>query len=228
MPEIIILVSAVACAGSAVFLYFNRSSAPAAGVAVLSFIACLYGVGQRVERDNVTLTSWGSSTTPERRAVQDTSINDSERWKRNQAETDARDKAKKAETPVAPPPSRVRRQAEAVPDDSPKNLPLSPPNQLSALGPSSSTVVISNFTSHMTSNKYLEVSGRVVNTNEFPIKNIVLKCGDISYASGDVSAVVDKIVPAKSEIQLAKVRMGPVKPGMPPTTCLVAKFDRAD
>jgi hypothetical protein len=222
MPELIILISAVACAGSAVFLYFNRSSAAAAGIAVLSFIACLYGIGQRVERDNIAVTSWGFSNAPDRRA-QDAGIADAEKSKRNQAEADARDKAKKAE-----PPPPVRRQAEVLPDDLPKNLPLSPPNQLSAIGSSSSTVIISNLTSNITSTKYLEISGRVVNTNEFPIKNIVVKCGDISYASGDISTVVDKIVPAKSDIYLAKVRMGPIKPGMPPTTCLIAKFDRAD
>jgi hypothetical protein len=223
MPELTILISAVACAGSAVFLYFNRSSAAAAGIAVLSFIACLYGVGQLVQRDNVAVTSWGSSTAPDWRPAQDTSINDSERRKQIQAEADARDKARKVE---APPP--VRRQPEVARDNSPKNLPLSPPNQLSAIAPSSATVIISNFTSNMTSTKYLEISGRVVNTNEFPIKNIVLKCGDISYASSDVSTVIDKVVPAKSEIYLAKVRMGPIKSGMPPTTCLVAMFDRAD
>jgi len=222
MHEIIILVSAVACAGSAVFLYFNRSSAAAAGITVLSFIACLYGIGQRIERDNVAVTPWGVASSPNQRPMQDASVSEAEKPKRNQAEADTRDKVKKVVTPPA------RRQAEANPDDLPKNLPLSAPTQLSALGPSTSTVVISNFTSHMTSTKYLEISGQVVNTNEFPIKNIVVKCGDISYASGDVSAVVDKVVPAKSNISIAKVRMGPVKPGMPPTTCLVAKFDRAD
>jgi hypothetical protein len=223
MLELIILISAVACAGSAVFLYFNRSSAAAAGIAVLSFIACLYGVGQRVERDNVTVTSWGTGNSPDRRAVQDASIRDGEKLTRNQAEAEARDKTKKVETSPT-----GRRQVDVTPDDSPKNLPLSPPNQLSALAPSTATVIISNFTSSMTSTKYLEISGRVVNTNEFPIKNIVLKCGDISYASGDVSTVVDKIVPAKSEILIANVRLGPIKPGMPPTTCLIAKFDRAN
>ena len=222
MPELTILISAVACAGAAVFLYFNRSSAPAAGIAVISFIACLYGVGQFVQRDNVAVTSWGVGNAPNWRPAQDTSVSESEKRKR-QAEADARDKAKTAEVPAA-----VRRQPEAALDDSPRNLPLSPPNQLSAIAPSSSTVIISNLTSNITSTKYLEISGRIVNTNEFPIKNIVVKCGDISYASGDVSTVVDKVVPARSEIYLAKVRMGPIKPGIPPTTCLIAKFDRAD
>lgn len=225
MPEVIILISAVACAGSAVFLYFNRSSAAAAGIAVLSFVACLYGVGQLVKRDNVAVSSWGSNSASDWRPSLPTSLSDGEKRKQIQIETDSRNKANTIEAPA---PAPVRRQAEVSPNDSPKNLPLSPPNQLSAIGPSAASVIISNFSSHLTSNKFLEVSGRVVNTNDFPIKNIVLKCGDISYASGDVSAVVEKTVPAKSDLYVAKVRMGPIKPGMPPTTCLVAKFDRAD
>jgi hypothetical protein len=74
----------------------------------------------------------------------------------------------------------------------------------------------------------VEVSGTVVNANAFAVKNVVVRCGDTSYASGDVSAVVERTVPAKSDLYIADVRMGPINPRLPPTTCLIASFDRAD
>src|ERR1700694_3572111 len=52
MPEFIILISAIVCVGSSIVLYYNRASAAATGVAVISFIVFLYGVGQFVDRDN--------------------------------------------------------------------------------------------------------------------------------------------------------------------------------
>ena len=223
MPEIIILISAVACVGSAVVLYFHRSNAAAAGVTIISFIACLYGVGQRMERDNVDGRSLGFGSAADRRAAQDASINDGAMWRQRQAEADARDKAKKVAEPAV-----IRRQAEVIPDDPAKLLPLSPPTQLNAFGSSPPTVIISSFTSKVTANKYVEISGRVVNTNEFAIKNVVVKCGDKTFASADVSAKVDKIVPAKSDLYVAGLRMGPINVHLPPTTCLIAKFDRAD
>ena len=222
MPEIIILISAVAFVGSAVVLYFHRSNAAAAGIAVIGFIACLYGVGQRIERDNIDGRSLGFGIAADRRAVQDASINDGAMWRQRQVEADARDKAKKVAEPT------VRRQAEVIPDDPAKLLPLSPPTQLNALGASPPTVIISSFTSKMTASKYVEISGKVVNTNEFAIKNVVVKCGDKTFASADVSAKVDKIVPAKSDLYVAGLRMGPINVHLPPTTCLIANFDRAD
>ncbi len=223
MPELIILISAVACVGSAVVLYFHRSNAAAAGIAVISFIACLYGVGQLVERDNVEGRSLGFGIVADRRAAQDASINDGAMWRRRQAEADARDITKKPDEPAA-----VRRQVEVSPDDVARQLPLSLPNQLNALGPSGPSVTISNITSRKATSRYVEVSGTVINTNEFAIKNFVVKCGDKSFATGDVSAVVDKVVPAKSGLNIMAVRLGPIRPEMPPTTCLIAKFDRAD
>ena len=203
MPELIILISAIACIGSAVVLYFNRSNAPAAGIAVISFIACLYGIGQH--------------------SAQDTGLNNAGWWKPYKVETDALDKTKKMEEPAP-----ARQRAEVIPDEPAKQLPLPPPTQLNAVGSLSPTVIISSFTSRITATKYVEVSGRIVNMNEFPIKNVVVKCGDITFASFDVSAMLDKVVPAKSDLYIAGVRMGPNKPALPPSTCSIANFDRAD
>src|SRR5262249_29434957 len=76
--------------------------------------------------------------------------------------------------------------------------------------------------------KFVEVSGTLLNRNSFAIKNVLIRCGDISYASGDVTAVVEKVVPARSELQVSRLHMGPIVPHLPPTTCRVAHFDRAD
>jgi hypothetical protein len=57
MPEYIILTSAVVCVASVVALYFNRDNVAVTAVAIISFIALLYGIGQRVERDKVEVKS---------------------------------------------------------------------------------------------------------------------------------------------------------------------------
>jgi hypothetical protein len=223
MPELIILISAIACVGSAVFVYYNRSSAAATGIAVISFIAFLYGIGQFVERDNIEAKSLGFADAADRRAAKVAGVDDGGRRKRYNGEAEVRDKTKKPEEPVV-----ARRQADVIPDDPAKHIQLPPPTELSALGAPAPTVFIANFTSQKSATNYLEVSGTVVNTNEFSIKNIVVKCGDKSFAAGDVSALVDKVMPAKSELKVAGVRMGPINPHLPPTTCLIAKFDRAN
>ena len=230
MPELIILISAVACIGSVVVLYFNGSNAATTGIAVISFIGFLYGIGQRVERDNVEARSLGIGDAAERRVAQNTGVNDGGWWKPSGIETAAPDKAKKVEAP-AQTPAPVQRRVEVVPENPARQLPLSPPNQLNALGPGSPAslpVVISNYTAKITGTRFVEVSGKVTNLNGFPIKNIVVKCGDKTYASADVSATVEKIVPANSDAVISGVRMGPIRPHLPPTTCLIAKFDRAD
>ena len=143
----------------------------------------------------------------------------------------ARDKTKKPEQPAG-----ALRRAEVIPN-APATPPQSPqPTDLNALGvplaadiiPKTATVTISNFATYMTSANYLELSGKVVNNNEFPIKNVVVKCGDVSFASADVSVMLDKIVPAKSDLYITKVRMGPIRPHLPPNVCAIAKFDRAN
>jgi len=231
MPELLILISAIACVGSAVVIYYNRSNAAATGIAVLSFIAFLYGIGQFVERDNIEARSLGFADASDRRAARDAGVDNGERWKRFKVEVEARDKTKKPEASVV-----ARRPVEVIPDDPAKQLQRPPPTQLDALGApppavvgsKPPTVIISNFATYMTSANYLELSGKVVNNNEFPIKNIVVTCGDKSFATADVSAMLDKTVPAKSDLYITKVRMGPVRPHLPPNTCVIAKFDRAN
>ena len=179
MPELIILIAAIACVGAIVVVYYNRSSAAATGVAVISFIAFLYGIAQFIERDNVEARSLGFADAADRRAARDAGVDNGERWKRYKAEAEARDKSKKPEAPVV-----ARRQPEIVPGDPAKQFQLPPPNDLNALGapppadvnskapadiiPKAATVIISNFATHMTSANYVELSGRVVNNNEFP------------------------------------------------------------
>src|SRR5262249_1972233 len=90
------------------------------------------------------------------------------------------------------------------------------------------TLTITNISAQKTAARYVEVWGTVTNRNEFAIKNIIVKCGDISYVSGDVVATVEKTVPARSNLQVAGLRMGPINPILPPTTCVIAKFERAD
>jgi hypothetical protein len=215
MPELVILISAIVCIAAAGILYFHHSNAVAAGVAVISFVFCLYGIGQRVSQDTgPNVSGWWKPN------------NDGGWWNPSQVEADAGGKTNETKTAEAP--VVVRRQAEAAPDELAKQPPLSPPTQLNALAPSSPSVTVSGYTSRISADRYVEVSARLVNLNEFPVKNIVLKCGDKTFASFDVSATVDKIVPAKSELYVANVRMGPSKPPLPPATCSVAKFDRAD
>src|SRR5262249_18305717 len=107
------------------------------------------------------------------------------------------------------------------------------PDQLAARqsiapGESAVKVTIANFTSRKMPNRYVEVSGTLINKNEFAIKNIVVTCGDKSYASADVSVTVDKIVPPRSDLQVAGLRFGPIRPELPPTTCVVARYERAN
>ena len=219
MPEIVILVAAIACVGSVVVLYYNRSNAPATGVAVLSFIAFLYGIGQFVERDKNATKSVDVADAVDRVATQN-------------AVSDVRDKPTKPVEPVS-----ARRQPDAVTDEPVKQLPPPPANDLNALGTpppavvinsKSPAVTITNFATYQTSPSYVELSGKVVNNNDFPIKNIVVKCGDPTFATADVSAVLDKVMPPKSDLYIQKVRMGPIKPHLPPTTCQIAKYDRAN
>lgn len=214
VPELTILISAIACVGSAIVLYYNRSSAPAAGIAVISFIAFLQGIGQWVDRNK------GQASDASLIVATDT-----------RPQSEARIQPKPAEVQ-----NTALRPAAVIPDQPVKPLQLPPPNDLNALGgqppadivPNNASVIVSNVATYMTSSSYMEFSGKVVNNNVFPIKNIVLKCGDISYATADVSVMLDKVVPAKSDLYVTKVRMGPIKPYMPPNTCVVAKFERAN
>ena len=221
MPEYLILISAVACVGASVVVFYNRSNAAATGIAVLAFIAFLYGIGKYVDRDNAEAMSLGFSDSAERRAAKDIGVDDADKWKRYRVDADARDKKKSEPLVVVPRPA-------AAPDELAKQLPMPAPTQLNALGAAGPAVTILNFATHKTSGNYVELSGKVVNNNEFPITNIVVKCGDISFAAGDVSAVLEKVIPPKSDFYISKVRMGPINPNLPPNICQIAKFDRAN
>lgn len=235
MPEYVILISAVACAGAGVALYYNHGNVPALAVVIVGAIALLYGVGQYVERDNSEARELGFIDAADRRAAQDAGINDSALWKR-QNTPPAQPAQPARQAPPVPPanPAANTKKSEDTgaaqpppPMEKTNSEPL-PPRQPITPGEPSAKVTIANFTSRKTAPRYLEVSGTVVNKNEFAIKNILVTCGDKSFATGDVSVVVDKVVPARSDLSVAGLRLGPIRPELPPTTCVVAKYERAN
>lgn len=209
MPELIILISAVVCAAAAIVLYYNRSSAIAAGATVLGFVAFLYGIGQHIERDNpqTKVPSFGDLA--------------------NQRAATKPSPALEEKRQPPQPPAQVGREGEkldaigtsARPAAAPEATPPTPP---------SAGVVISHFTAERIPPRDIAVSATLINNNPFPVKNIVLRCGDRSYATGDVTALIDKVVPPRSNLRVTALRMGPIRPELPPTICLVDKFDRAD
>jgi hypothetical protein len=209
MPELIILISAVVCAAAAIVLYYNRSSAIAAGATVLGFVAFLYGIGQHVERDKpqTKIPSFGDLAN--QRAATKPSPAPEEKPKPPQPSAEARAEREKLDAIGA-----SARQTPASEANSPT--------------PPSAGVVISRFTAERIPPRDIVVSATLVNNNPFPVKNIVLRCGDKSYATGDVTAVVDKVMPPRSNLRVSDLRMGPIRPELPPTICLVDKFDRAD
>src|SRR5262245_58690808 len=75
MPEYVILLSAIACAGAGVALYYNRNSVPALAVVIIGAVVFLYGVGQYFDRDNTDARALGFSDATDRRAAQDAGIN---------------------------------------------------------------------------------------------------------------------------------------------------------
>ncbi len=219
MPEYIILLSVIACAAGGLTLYFRSGNVPALAVIIAGGILFLYGIAQYVERDNVEARALGFADAAERRAAQSAGISDSAQWKRQKQQ-------------AAPP---VQQLAAKNPADAPTHLnslapsprPEEAPQPLAAGEPSAKVTII-NFTARKTAPRYVEVSGTVINKNEFAIKNITLTCGDKSYASGDVSVVLDKIVPARGDLSVAGLRLGPIRPELPPTTCAIARYERAD
>jgi hypothetical protein len=209
MPELIILISAVVCAAAAIALYYNRSSAIAAGATVLGFVAFLYGIGQRIERDNPQ----GQGKTP--------GFGDL---------AHRRDPAVPQPAPGDKPPStRGETQGEkerldaigvgARPPAAPETIPQPP---------AGGGITVSHFAARPIPPRDVMVSATIVNNNPFPVRNIVLRCGDKSYASGDVTVLIDKVMPPRSNLRVTDLRMGPIRPELPPTICLVDKFDRAD
>ncbi|HWP25059.1 MAG TPA: hypothetical protein VNL39_01805 [Xanthobacteraceae bacterium] len=209
MPELIILISAVVCAAAAIVLYYNRSSAIAAGATVLGFIAFLYGIGQHIERDNpeTRVPSFGDLAS--QRTANKPSPAPEETPKPPQASAEARTEREKLDAI-----GTSARQTAAIDAIQP--------------APPSAGVVISHFIAERIPPRDIVVSATLVNNNPFPVKNIVLRCGDRSYATGDVTGLVDKVVPPRSNLRVTALRMGPIRPELPPTICLVDKFDRAD
>jgi hypothetical protein len=219
MPEYIILISAIACVGSGVGFYFNRNNAAALGIAIFGFIGFLYGIGQYIERDNAEARALGFADAAEKRLALDAGIKDAVRWKQFKSGANARAPVK-VPGDVATLPLPQKSEAEKL--DS--LAPAQPGAQEMPLG----TVTISNFTSRKLAGKFVELSGTVSNRNQYAIRNIVIRCGDKSFAAGDVTAMIEKTIPARSDLQIAGLKMGPIRPELPPTTCLIAKFDRAD
>jgi hypothetical protein len=227
MPEYIILISAIICVGSAVGYYFNRAHAAPLAAAIISFIGLLYGIAQYIERDNTEARTLGFADAADRRSARDAGFDDGEKWKRAKAFPEVRvgaqkpEEARAVEVKAAPP------QTKTEADQLDSYGPVQPAGQ-GAQDVQLGVVSISNLTSRKGANKFVEVSGTVSNRNPFAIKNVVIRCGDKSYASGDVTAVVDNVIPAKSDLKISGLWMGPILPHLPPTACVVAKFDKAD
>jgi len=219
MPEYIILVSAIVCAGACATLYFQRGSVPALAAAILASVVLLYGIGQYFDRGNVEARALGFADAADQRAALSAGITDSAQWKRQK------------EQPVQPPATVVKR-----PEDGATRLnSLAPapkaeelPSQPLAAGEPAAKVTITNFSARKTAPRYVEVSGTVINRNEFAIKNVVLTCGDKSYASADVSVVLDQVIPPRGELPVAGLRLGPIRPELPPTVCAIARYERAN
>jgi hypothetical protein len=220
MPEYIILVSTVVCAAGCVTLYFKPANVPALAVAIFGGIMLLYGTGQYFERDNAEARALGFADAAERRAAQSAGISDSAQWKRQQQQGVRPAQPLAAKNP-ADGPTHLNSLAAAP---RPEEAPAQP---LAASEPSAKVTIV-NFTARKTAPRYVEVSGTVINKNEFAIKNVTLTCGDKSYASGDVSVVLDKVVPARGDLSVAGLRLGPIRPELPPTTCAIARYERAD
>ena len=226
MPEYIMLVSAVVCAAGCATLYFRRASVPALAVAIFGAIMLLYGVGQYFERDNAEARALGFADAADRRAAQSAGITSSEQWKRRQQAQPAPSASTQPAQPLA----------AQKPADAPSHLnslasgprPEEAPAQPLEASEPTAKVTVANFTARKTAPRYVEVSGTLINRNEFPIKNITLTCGDKSYASGDVSVVLDKVVPARGDLTVTGLRLGPIRPELPPTTCAVARYERAN
>lgn len=205
MPELIILISAVVCAAAAIALYYNRSSAIAAGATVLSFVAFLYGIGQHVERDNAGAKAPSFGAPADQPAASKLAAAPEEK----QQPTEAR---------------AEREKLDAIGTDGrPAPVPEAKAPASAAAG-----LVVSHFTAERVAPRDIAVTATLVNNHPFPVKNIVLRCGDRSYATGDVTALIDKVVPPRSNLRVTGLRMGPIRPELPPTICLVDKFDRAD
>jgi len=216
MPEIIILVSAIICVGAGVGLYFLRANPAVLGIEIVSFIALLYGIGQYAARNNIETAGSGVAGVAEKRLGANDAARPDDETQRPKTEAAARDnRAGEARAVPQPLGSADKLDAVAAPQ---ANVPETP------AGP----VTISNFAARKAAPRYVEISGVLSNKNEFAIKNVVVKCGDKSYASGDVSAVLDNVVPAKSDFQISGLRMGPIRPELPPTVCQIVKFDRAN
>ena len=225
MPEYIMLVSAILCVAACATLYFKHASVPALAVAIFAGIMLLYGVGQYFERDNAEARALGFADAADRRAAQSAGITTSEQWRRQKGQPPA-------QTTEVPPPAQTT--AAKKPDDTrlnslaPASKPEEPPVQPLAAAEPTAKVTVVNFTARKTAPRYVEVSGTLINKNEFPIKNITLTCGDVSYASGDVSIVLDKVVPARGDLPIVGLRLGPIRPELPPTICSVARYERAN
>jgi hypothetical protein len=225
MPEYVILISAIACAGAGAALYFNRNNVPALAVAILGAIVLLYGIGQYFDRDNSEARALGFTDASDRRAAQVAGVADAEKWKLQ--------KSRPAQTAPPVPPTNTTKQdavAAASPPSSAEESKAEPLPARQPLTPTESAakVTIANFTSKRAGNRYVEVSGTVINRNEFAIKNIVVTCGDRSYAAGDVSITLDKVMPPRSDLAVANLRLGPIRPELPPTSCAVARYERAN
>jgi hypothetical protein len=207
MPELIILISAVVCAAAAIVLYYNRSSAIAAGATVLGFVAFLYGIGQHIERDSPQSKGPSFGDLANQRATTQPSPPPEEK--------------------PTPRPAEVRGDKEKL-DAIGIGARQAPMAESNPPAPLSAGVLISHFTTERIPPRDIMVTATLVNNNAFPVKNILLRCGDKSYATGDVTAVVDKVMAPRSNLRVTNLRMGPIRPELPPTICLVEKFDRAD
>jgi len=236
MPEYVILLSAIACAAAGMALYFNRENPALLGAVIIGAIGLLYGVGQYVERSKSepNLTAIGDATDkpvlkePVKEPVKDAGEKAKPKGNESATRDKPNDKVKEpvvASAPPAPPsspPPPPQPQAEAQREE---KLASTQPNSPGSWSPS---VVITNVVSRKSVPKYVDISGTVTNKNLFAIKNVVVRCGDKTYASGDVSATLDQVVPPRSELKISGLRMGPVRPELPPTECQIAKFDRAE
>jgi hypothetical protein len=228
MPEYVILLSAIACAAAGMALYFNRENPALLGAVIISAIALLYGVGQYVERSksepNLTAIGDAADKPVLKEAVKEPVSAAREKPKPEGKELAARDKPKEPAVASAPPPPPLAQpQVEAKQEE---KLASAQPTSPGGWTPS---VVISNVTSRKSAAaKYVDVSGTLTNKNLFAVKNVVVRCGDKTYASGDVSAMVEQVVPPRSELKISGLRMGPIRPELPPTECQIAKFERAD
>jgi hypothetical protein len=211
MPELIILISAVVCVAAAIVLYYNRTSAIAAGATVLGFVAFLYGIGQRIERDNPEARVPSFGDLANQRTANKPSPPREDKQRQPQEAVESRGEPEKLDAIG----TAARKPPEGQIDS---QVSPSPPGG----------VVISHFTSEQIPPRDILVSATLVNNNAFPVRNIVLRCGDKSYATGDVTGLVDKVMPPKSNLRVTGLRMGPIRPELPPTICLVEKFDRAD